>query len=37
LAFQAGFSNDPTAYREATEIAPMPQASTTRELAAFEE
>ena len=37
LAFQAGFPNDPTAYREATEIALMPQASTTGGSAAFEE
>jgi len=37
LAFQAGFPNDPTAYREAIEIAAMPQASTTVEAAAFEE
>jgi|tagenome__1003787_1003787.scaffolds.fasta_scaffold18149108_1 hypothetical protein len=37
LAFQAGFPNDATVYREATETAPMPQASTTAEAAAFEE
>jgi hypothetical protein len=36
LAFQ-GFPNHPTAYREAAEIAPMPQASTAAEAAAFEE
>jgi hypothetical protein len=36
LAFQAGFPNDPTAYR-AAETAPMPQAGTTAEAAAFEE
>ena len=37
LAFQAGFPNDPTAYREAAETVPMPQASTTAQAAAFEE
>jgi hypothetical protein len=37
LAFQAGFPNDPTAYREAIETAPMPEVSTTAEAAAFEE
>jgi hypothetical protein len=36
LAFQAGFPNDATAYREATEIARM-SASTPGETAAFEE
>ena len=36
LAFQAGFPNDATAYREATEIARM-SASTPGEPAAFEE
>ena len=37
LASQAGFPTDPTAYRKATEIAFMPQASTTAQAAAFEE
>jgi hypothetical protein len=37
LASQAGFPTDPTAYRKATEIALMPQASTTAGSAAFEE
>jgi hypothetical protein len=37
LASQAGFPTDPTAYRKATEIALMPQASTTGGSAAFEE
>jgi hypothetical protein len=37
LAFQAGFPNDAAAYREAAETAPMPQAGTTAEAAAFEE
>ena len=37
LASQAGFPTDPTAYRKATEIALMPQASTTAQAAAFEE
>ena len=37
LAFQAGFPNDPTAYREAAETAPMTQPGTTAKAAAFEE
>jgi hypothetical protein len=37
LAFKSGFPNNAMAYREATETAPMPQASTTAEAAAFEE
>ncbi len=36
LAFKAGFPNNAMAYREATESAPMPQA-TTAEAAALEE
>ena len=36
LAFQAGFPNDSTAYREAATSASMPQAGTTA-TAAFEE
>ena len=36
LAFQAGFPNDPTAYR-ATQTTPMSQASTAGEAATFEE
>jgi hypothetical protein len=37
LAFQAGFPNDPRAYRAAAETAPTPQASLSGEAAVFEE
>jgi hypothetical protein len=37
LAFQAGFPNDPMAYREAAETASMSQAGTAAEASAFEE
>ena len=37
LAFQAGFPNDPMAYRETAATAPMRQAGTTTEAAFFEE